>query len=181
MWRIELITSIYWSSNQELLKSNSRLHLSSENTLLMLGDSPLLRGDPCESIDAIGRIAAWHTTHLKGDYYYNSGSLFCGRLSVKYILPAVVLVATCLPVSLIEAQTDQKKTQPNILWLFQEDLSPWLGCYGHKVQSGQTPVIDAMASTGVRFSRAYVPAPVCSNLCRAQHVYVRSDFNELQN
>ncbi len=56
--------------------------------------------------------------------------------------------------------------RPNILWLVQEDLSPWLGCYGHEVQNGATPTIDAMAARGTRFSRAYVPAPVCS-ACRS--------------
>ncbi len=65
-----------------------------------------------------------------------------------------------------EAQTVINKKQPNILWLFQEDLSPWLGCYGYEVQQGQTPTIDAMAAGGVRFSRAFVPAPVCS-ICRS--------------
>ena len=60
----------------------------------------------------------------------------------------------------------QNKKQPNILWLFQEDLSPWIGCYGYDIQKGHTPTIDAMAAGGVRFSRAFVPAPVCS-ICRS--------------
>jgi len=61
---------------------------------------------------------------------------------------------------------EAKPDKPNILWLYQEDLSPWLGCYGHDIQKGQTPTIDQMAAQGVRFSRAYVPAPVCS-ICRS--------------
>ncbi|MDA7924784.1 sulfatase-like hydrolase/transferase [Mariniblastus sp.] len=77
------------------------------------------------------------------------------------ILPAAVLFAAFLSTTCVQAQDNQKQTQPNILWLFQEDLSPWLGCYGHEIQRGQTPIIDALASEGVRFSRAYVPAPVC--------------------
>lgn len=59
-----------------------------------------------------------------------------------------------------------KSKQPNILWLFQEDLSPWLGCYGYDIQKGHTPTIDGMAARGVKFNRAYVPAPVCS-ICRS--------------
>ncbi|MDA7905300.1 sulfatase [bacterium] len=66
----------------------------------------------------------------------------------------------------LKSQANESVKQPNILWLFQEDLSPWLGCYGYDIQKGQTPTIDQMASTGVRFSRAYVPAPVCS-ICRS--------------
>ena len=56
--------------------------------------------------------------------------------------------------------------KPNILWLFQEDTSPWMGAYDYEVQKGETPVIDKMASEGVIFKRAYVPAPVCS-ACRS--------------
>ncbi|PAY18200.1 phosphate ABC transporter substrate-binding protein [Rhodopirellula sp. SM50] len=58
------------------------------------------------------------------------------------------------------------KDRPNILWLFAEDTSPWMGCYGDPVNQGQTPNIDSLAERGVRFSRAYVPAPVCS-ACRS--------------
>ncbi len=56
--------------------------------------------------------------------------------------------------------------KPNILWLFAEDTSPWMGCYGHEVNVGHTPNIDGLANRGVRFSRAFVPAPVCSP-CRS--------------
>ena len=60
----------------------------------------------------------------------------------------------------------QEKNRPNILWIFAEDTSPWMGCYGDPVNSGQTPHIDSLAQQGIRFSRAYVPAPVCS-ACRS--------------
>ncbi|TWT82366.1 Arylsulfatase [Planctomycetes bacterium CA13] len=56
--------------------------------------------------------------------------------------------------------------KPNILWLFQEDTSPWIGCYGDPINEDWTPNIDAMANRGVRFSRAFVPFPVCS-ACRS--------------
>jgi len=55
---------------------------------------------------------------------------------------------------------------PNILWIFAEDTSPWMGCYGDTVNAHATPNFDAMANSGVRFERAYVPAPVCS-ACRS--------------
>jgi N-sulfoglucosamine sulfohydrolase len=60
----------------------------------------------------------------------------------------------------------QAADRPNILWLFAEDTSPWMGCYGHEVNVGHTPNIDGLAEHGVRFSRAFVPAPVCSP-CRS--------------
>jgi len=56
--------------------------------------------------------------------------------------------------------------KPNILWIFQEDTSPWIGCYGDKINEGWTPNIDGMAASGVMFSRAFVPFPVCSS-CRS--------------
>lgn len=54
------------------------------------------------------------------------------------------------------------KEQPNILWIFSEDLSPYFGCYGDPVNRDATPTLDAMAGNGVLFTRAYTPAPVCS-------------------
>jgi arylsulfatase A-like enzyme len=56
--------------------------------------------------------------------------------------------------------------QPNILWIFSEDLSPYMGCYEDPVNRNHTPTIDALASQGVLFRRAYMPAPVCS-ACRS--------------
>lgn len=52
------------------------------------------------------------------------------------------------------------KETPNILWIYIEDTNPWMSCYGDKLI--QTPNIDKLASRGVRFNRAYMPAPVCS-------------------
>ena len=60
----------------------------------------------------------------------------------------------------------QPKGRPNILWLFAEDTSPWMGCYGDPINQGATPNIDSLASRGILFSRAFVPAPVCS-ACRS--------------
>lgn len=62
--------------------------------------------------------------------------------------------------------SSQGAERPNILWLFAEDTSPWMGCYGDAVNRGQTPNIDSLAERGVLFSRAFVPAPVCS-ACRS--------------
>lgn len=56
--------------------------------------------------------------------------------------------------------------KPNILCIFAEDTSSWMGCYGHEVNEGHMPYIDSLADQGVLFKRAYVPAPVCS-ACRS--------------
>jgi arylsulfatase A-like enzyme len=56
--------------------------------------------------------------------------------------------------------------QPNILWIFSEDLSPFMGCYDDPINTGHTPSIDQFAADGVLFKRAFMPAPVCSS-CRS--------------
>jgi arylsulfatase A-like enzyme len=51
-------------------------------------------------------------------------------------------------------------TKPNILWLIAEDFGPALSCYGHP--DVKTPNLDGLAADGVRYTRAYTTAPVCS-------------------
>jgi len=50
--------------------------------------------------------------------------------------------------------------RPNILWLIAEDFGPHLGCYGAKEVS--TPNLDRLAGEGVRYTRFFTTAPVCS-------------------
>ena len=50
--------------------------------------------------------------------------------------------------------------RPNILWIYLEDVSGWFGCYGETLI--ETPNIDALAESGIRFNRFYTPAGVCS-------------------
>ncbi|MDB4459086.1 sulfatase-like hydrolase/transferase [bacterium] len=76
----------------------------------------------------------------------------------KHVLPFLAI--------LLFAIVGNAADRPNILWIFQEDTSPWMGCYGDKVNKDWTPRIDKMATEGVRFSRAFVPFPVCS-ACRS--------------
>jgi N-sulfoglucosamine sulfohydrolase len=51
-------------------------------------------------------------------------------------------------------------THPNFLWLIAEDFGPHLGCYGTK--QVWTPHLDELARQGVRYTRFYTTAPVCS-------------------
>lgn len=74
--------------------------------------------------------------------------------------------AVSLSASTIAQTKSSAKEKPNILWIYIEDMSPWIGCYGDPVNKDATPTIDSLASDGVRFSRCYVPAPVCSP-CRS--------------
>ena len=50
--------------------------------------------------------------------------------------------------------------RPNILLIVSEDNGPELGCYGQPYV--ETPVLDQLATNGIRFERAYVPQAGCS-------------------
>ena len=50
--------------------------------------------------------------------------------------------------------------RPNVLWIYLEDVSGWFSSYGETLI--ETPNIDALASQGIRFTRFYTPAGVCS-------------------
>ena len=58
------------------------------------------------------------------------------------------------------AQDTPPPARPNILWIYVEDMNPWLSCYGDALI--ETPNIDRLADRGVRFDRAYMPSAVCS-------------------
>ncbi len=51
-------------------------------------------------------------------------------------------------------------SRPNIVWIIVEDMSAHFSCYGENTIS--TPNVDELARTGVRFTRAFVTAPICS-------------------
>ncbi len=50
--------------------------------------------------------------------------------------------------------------RPNIVWIIPDDMSAHFGTYGETAI--ETPHLDAMAERGVKFTRAFVTAPVCS-------------------
>lgn len=59
------------------------------------------------------------------------------------------------------AQDRAAPNRPNVLFILADDLA-WadLGCYGHPWH--RTPHIDQLATSGMRFTNAYAPAPICS-------------------
>ena len=54
----------------------------------------------------------------------------------------------------------QALKRPNILWIVAEDMGPHFACYGTKQVA--TPNLDRLAGQGVRYTRFYTTAPVCS-------------------
>ncbi|MEY4688179.1 MAG: hypothetical protein RIR76_2202 [Verrucomicrobiota bacterium] len=71
-------------------------------------------------------------------------------------LPALALLAAAVTGSAAEA------ARLNILWLIAEDTGPSAySCYGGQ-PAARTPAIDRLAAEGVRYTRFYTTAPVCS-------------------
>lgn len=80
-------------------------------------------------------------------------------LTIPARVAAVALVAaSMLAVTLIDARADDR---PNFILCMADDQG-WgdVGYNGNELQ--QTPVLDEMAATGLRFDRFYAAAPVCS-------------------
>lgn len=50
--------------------------------------------------------------------------------------------------------------RPNILWIVAENIGHELGCYGER--RVETPHLDRLAATGIRYSRVFATAPVCA-------------------
>ena len=74
------------------------------------------------------------------------------------ILMVGLLVDTSL--WLVSCNSPNQPVRPNILWITTEDISPAIGAYGDSY--AVTPNIDKLASQGVLYRNAYVPAPICS-------------------
>ncbi len=70
---------------------------------------------------------------------------------IKYFI-AVVLSLHCA--------CAYAENHPNVLWIYLEDVSGWLSCYGETLI--ETPNFDRLAARGIRFDRFYTPAGVCS-------------------
>src|SRR2546430_111922 len=69
-------------------------------------------------------------------------------LSRSFTLPATAPAA------------DAPKAKPNILWLIAEDFGNHLSCCGTK--EVWTPNLGKLAAEGMRYTRFYTTAPVCS-------------------
>ena len=71
----------------------------------------------------------------------------------------ITLLAVCLASPPARA-ADQPGRPLNVLFIVVDDLRPILGCYGDsRVES---PRIDALAATGLRFDRAYCQYALCN-------------------
>lgn len=75
-------------------------------------------------------------------------------------MTATVCLLACAPICTAAAR-------PNIVWIIVDDMSANFSCYGETAI--ETPNVDKLAASGVRFTNAYVTAPVCST-CRSAFI-----------
>ncbi|QIP16554.1 sulfatase-like hydrolase/transferase [Spirosoma aureum] len=73
----------------------------------------------------------------------------------------ILLLSESLAMSFMKRLAYQSApTQPNILWITCEDMSPHLSCYGDN--EVKTPNIDQLAAEGICYTHAYTTAGVCA-------------------
>ena len=87
-------------------------------------------------------------------------SMLCGILCVVSI-GALISDAPSVAVAI---ETDRR---PNIVWIIPDDMSANFSCYGETAI--ETPHVDQLAADGVKFTKAFVTAPVCST-CRSAFI-----------
>lgn len=61
---------------------------------------------------------------------------------------------------LVASAAAAPESQPNIVWLSVEDMSPWIGPYGDTTVP--TPNLDRLAREGVTYDNAFATSPVCA-------------------
>jgi arylsulfatase A-like enzyme len=80
---------------------------------------------------------------------------------------SIATAALAVPTANSLAMGNKPFKQPNIIWIFAEDASAHLSCYGETAI--KTPNLDKLAKQGIRFENAFVTCPVCSP-CRSAFV-----------
>jgi len=86
----------------------------------------------------------------------------------KFGFFAVLLFGSVLhDASSLMANETTGQVRPNIVWIIPDDMSANFSCYGETAI--ETPNVDKLAASGVKFTNAYVTAPVCST-CRSAFI-----------
>tara|TARA_B110000238_G_C16141831_1_gene446720 strand:+ start:260 stop:1960 length:1701 start_codon:yes stop_codon:yes gene_type:complete len=71
----------------------------------------------------------------------------------------ILILLSCYSQSKNEIQKTIKKTQPNILWIVTEDISPVFSFYGDN--TAKTPNLDTLAKESVVYDNAFAVVGVC--------------------
>lgn len=76
---------------------------------------------------------------------------------LKYLFLAAVI---CCSACSAPSTTSEEKSQPNILWLVAEDLSPYIPAFGDSTIV--TPNLSRLAAEGVRYTNVFSVSGVCA-------------------
>jgi len=88
------------------------------------------------------------------------GSKVTRRKFLGQVVGAAAIAS--LPRSLLAQTTSAKPAKKlNVLFFMSDDMRVELGCYGSRF-GAQTPHLDALAKSGVRFDRNYCQFPLCN-------------------
>ncbi|SFD24490.1 arylsulfatase [Algibacter pectinivorans] len=103
--------------------------------------------------------------------------------SINAIL--VLMVVFCQSCKMTTSEKDNKQalSKPNIIYILADDMGYGdLGSYGQKII--KTPVLDRMASEGIRFTEHYSGSTVCAPSrgvlmtgLNTAHAYIRGNFS----
>ena len=74
--------------------------------------------------------------------------------------PSPVFFLSILVVAIASLEMSAAETRPNILWIVAENFSNDLRCYGQ--ENVATPHLDALAASGIRYTKAFSTSPVCA-------------------
>ena len=86
-----------------------------------------------------------------------------GRITRRKFLGQVAgaAVSASLSYPMFAGASKSAKLKPNVLFLMSDDMRVELGCYGSMFRA-QTPNLDGLAKSGVRFDRNYCQFPLCN-------------------
>lgn len=98
----------------------------------------------------------------------------CSRIDSRFLAARMLLATLIMAPGLAAAAA-----RPNVLFILTEDQGAHLGCLG--TPGLQTPHMDALARSGVRFRQAFVAYPVCSPSKAAIYTGLHNHTNGLLN
>ena len=84
---------------------------------------------------------------------------------MKHLVTLLALIPILSPAA--KPQSGGAERSPNVVWIIPDDMSANFSCYGETAI--RTPNVDKLAADGVKFTRAFVTAPVCST-CRSAFI-----------
>ena len=81
-------------------------------------------------------------------------------MKFTFTIPGIAFAVLALAACQSNAQTEEQKKPPNILFIAVDDLKPAMRCYGDELAI--TPNMDRLANRGLLFENAYCQVAVCN-------------------